>query len=62
VMALACTQPRLEAALSDGPLATPCPHGHDLVFAPGWFCEDCRACVFPDMVRGDDDEPDADYS
>jgi hypothetical protein len=28
------------------------------VFAPGWYCEDCTACVFPDLVRDPDDEPD----
>ena len=57
-LALSCTVPRLEAALADGPLSAPCPCGHELVFAPGWFCEDCTACVFPDLVRDPDDEPD----
>jgi hypothetical protein len=55
---LAPTIPRLEAALSDGPLSTRCPFGHDLVFAPGWWCEDCARCVFPDLVRDCDDEPE----
>lgn len=56
--ALACTIPRLEAALADGPLSARCPCGHDLVFYPGWFCEDCDTCVFPDLVRDADDEPE----
>jgi hypothetical protein len=60
-MALACTIPRLEAALADEPLSARCPEGHDLVFAPGWYCDDCQRCVFPDLVRDADDEPDADY-
>ncbi len=58
--ALSVTIPRLEAAISDGPLSTQCPHGHDLVFAPGWFCDECGDCVFPDLVRDCDDEPDND--
>jgi hypothetical protein len=62
VSALACTIPRLEAALGDGPLCTHCPHGHDLVFGPGWSCDDCGCCVFPDLVRDADDEPDSDFS
>jgi len=57
-MALACTSPRLEAALSDGPLSATCPQGHDLVFSPGWFCDGCNRCVFPDLVRDCDDEPE----
>jgi hypothetical protein len=57
-VALYCTVPRLEAALSDGPLAAPCPGGHGLVFAPGWFCEDCGDCCFPDLLREPDDEPE----
>lgn len=58
-MALGCQIPRLEAALADGPLSAPCPCGHELVFYPGWYCDDCAACVFPDLVRDCDDEPDA---
>jgi hypothetical protein len=58
-MPLGCSIPRLEAGLADGPLLAPCPAGHDLVFAPGWYCDDCRCCVFPDLVRDSDDEPDA---
>jgi hypothetical protein len=52
--------PQLAAALTDEPLSTPCPRGHALVFGPGWFCDDCGACAFPDMLRDCDDEPDAD--
>jgi hypothetical protein len=59
---LSPTIPRLEAALADGPLCTQCPHGHDLVFAPGWWCDDCAACVFPDLIRDADDEPDNDLA
>jgi hypothetical protein len=44
---LRCAVPRLEAA-PDAPLSTRCPRGHDPVFPPGWWCADCRACVFPD--------------
>jgi hypothetical protein len=65
-VSLYCTQPRLEAALADGPLSAPCPHigdcphGHQgcVVFAPGWWCDDRDLCVFPDLVRDCDDEPD----
>jgi hypothetical protein len=46
---------------SDEPLSTPCPHGHDLLFAPGWWCDDCGCCAFPEMLRDADDEPDNDY-
>lgn len=55
---LACKTPRLEAALADGPLSTRCTFGHDLVFAPGWWCDDCGRHLFPDLVRDADDEPD----
>jgi hypothetical protein len=54
-------KPQLEAALGDGPLCAPCPHGHGLLFAPGWWCDDGGAVAFPDMLRDADDEPDADY-
>lgn len=57
-----CTVPRLEAALAEGVPCTQCPHGHDLVFGPGWWCDDCDCCVFPDLVREEDDEPDNDYT
>ncbi len=59
--ALSPTISRLEAALGDGPLSTACPHGHDLVFAPGWCCDDCGACIFPDLLREADDEPDNNF-
>jgi hypothetical protein len=49
------------AALGDEPLSAACPYGHGLVFAPGWFCDECAAVVFTDMLRDADDEPDADY-
>jgi hypothetical protein len=61
-MTLRCTTPRLEAALADGPLSAPCPCGCGLVFAPGWWCDVSGCCVFPDLVREADDEPDQDYS
>jgi hypothetical protein len=54
---LRCTVPRLEAALDDVPSA-PCPQGHGLVFAPGWWCEACDRCVYPELVRDCDDEPE----
>ena len=60
-MALYCTKPRLEAALAEGVQSAPCPCGASLVFAPGWWCEDCEACAFPDLLREADDEPDDDY-
>jgi hypothetical protein len=59
-VALRCTRPRLEAALADGPLSAQCPHGHGLVFAPGWWCEACERCVFPDQLRNPDDESGGD--
>ena len=61
-MTLYCRIPRLEAALADGPLSAVCPCGHGLVFAPGWWCDDCGRCIFPDLIRDADDEPDNDYS
>ena len=63
-MALRCTVPRLEAALSE-PSSARCDCG-ELVFAPGWWCDDCNACAFPlmlldaDYEPNGDDEPDAD--
>jgi len=50
-----------ETFLADGPLSAACPHGHELVFGPGWWCDDCGCCVFPDMLRDVDDEPDRDF-
>lgn len=57
---LQCTIPRLEAALAGEPPSAGCPmgHGHDLVFAPGWWCEACGCCVFPDLLRDADCEPE----
>jgi hypothetical protein len=57
---LYCMTPRLEAALADGPLAAPCPHCDETVFQPGWWCETCGACAFPDLIRDCDEEPDDD--
>jgi hypothetical protein len=54
------TAPRLEAALSLEPSAFPCPDCGALVFAPGWWCEDCQAIAFPSLVLDADYEPDAD--
>ena len=65
-MALRCTVPRLEAALAAEPSSSPCPGCGVLVFAPGWWCDDCASCAFPTMMLdadyepGGDDEPDAD--
>jgi hypothetical protein len=63
---LNCAVPRLEAGLADGPPALPCPRRDVcpsanptcLVFAPGWWCDDRQLCVFPELVRDCDDEPD----
>ena len=66
VMALRCTVPRLEAALGMEPTSARCACG-ELVFAPGWWCDDCNACAFPTMLLdcddepGGDDEPSGDY-
>ena len=70
--ALAPTRPRIEAALSIEPSAAECPQGCGLVFAPGWWCDDCEACAFPTLLLDSDyepeplepdgdDEPDDDY-
>ena len=70
---LAPTRPRIEAALSIEPSAAECPHCGDLVFAPGWWCDDCEACAFPTLLLDSDfedeplesdgdDEPDDDYA
>ena len=60
-MALRCAVPRLEAALADGPLELPCSCGQTVNY-PGWWCDACGCCAFPDLVRDCDDEPDNDYS
>ena len=57
-MTLRCTVPRLEAALADGPLSAPCPCGRELVFAPGWWCDDCQLCCFPTLLLEADYEPE----
>jgi hypothetical protein len=53
------TVQRLEAALGE-PTCFPCPHCGALVFAPGWWCEDCQAVAFPSLVLDADYELDAD--
>jgi hypothetical protein len=58
-LTLRCTVPRLEAALSLEPSSALCACG-ELVFAPGWWCEDCAVCAFLDMLRDCDDEPNGD--
>jgi hypothetical protein len=32
----------------------------ELVFAPGWWCDDCLIIAYPDFVRDCDDEPGGD--
>ena len=69
---LAPTRPRIEAALSIEPSAAECPGCGNLVFAPGWWCDDCETCAFPTLLLDSDfedeplesdgdDEPDDDY-
>jgi hypothetical protein len=60
-MALRPTVPRLEAALSGEPASFPCPGCCQLIFAPGWWCDDCETCAFPTLLLDDDYEPDADF-
>jgi len=63
---LAPTRPRLEAALSSEATCGPCPRCLGLVFAPGWWCDDCQACAYPlalldcDHESNGDEEPDED--
>ena len=70
---LAPTRQRFEVALSLEPSAAQCPQGCGLVFAPGWWCDDCEACAFPTLLLDSDyeadpdepngdDEPDNDYA
>jgi hypothetical protein len=59
-MTLRPTVPRLEAALALEPTSFPCRCGA-LVFAPGWWCDDCEACAFPTLLLDADYEPDADF-
>ena len=58
VSSLACTRPRFEAALDSEPPSSECPHCLDPVFGPGWWCDDCNMCVFPDMILDADYEPE----
>jgi hypothetical protein len=30
----------------------------DPVFGPGWWCENCNVCAFPDMILDADYEPE----
>jgi len=65
-VALRCTTPRLEAALEGEPPSCRCPGQPDrpcgaLIFAPGWWCDDCNACAFPTLLLDADYEPDSDY-
>ena len=60
---LRCTTPRLEAALDL--TAQRCGCG-GLVFAPGWWCDDCNRCAHPlwldcDCEANGDEEPE-DYA
>ena len=57
-MALYCATPRLEAALADGPHSALCCHCDSIVFAPGWWCEDCGKCAFPTLLLDADHEPE----
>ena len=70
---LYCATSRLEAALESEPPASLCPHCGHPVFAPGWWCENCKVCAFPGMILDadyepepvepdDDEEPDDDYA
>jgi hypothetical protein len=45
---------------SDDELLAPCPRGCGLVFAPGWWCDNCQACAYPAMLLDADYEPGAD--
>jgi hypothetical protein len=58
-MRLRPTVPRLEAALGE-PTCFSCPRCGGLVFAPGWWCEDCEAVAFPSLLLDADYEPDDD--
>ena len=55
---LACTRPRFEAALEGEPPSSECPHCLDPVFGPGWWCENCNICAFPEMILDPDYEPE----
>ncbi len=55
---LRCTVPRLEAAI-DPTLAALCQCG-ELVCAPGYWCDDCGKCAFPEMNLDEDHEPNGD--
>lgn len=58
-MALRCTTPRLEVALGLEPSSAPCPGCRALVFAPGWWCDDCQLAALPNALHCDD-EPNGD--
>ena len=40
--------------------SAPCPNGCGLIFAPGWWCDDCEACAFPTLLLDSDFEPEGD--
>jgi hypothetical protein len=56
---LRATVPRLEAAETE-PTSLPCTSCAVLVFAPGWWCDDCLIIAYRDLVRDSDDEPNGD--
>ena len=55
---LSCTIPRLEASLEGEPLLSRCPHCLDPVLGPGWWCDNCNTCAFPEMILDADYEPE----
>ena len=55
---LACMRPRFEAALESEPPSSECSHCLDPVFGPGWWCDNCKSCAFPDMILEADYEPE----
>jgi hypothetical protein len=57
-MALYCTVPRLEAALAGEPPSALCSQCDSIVFAPGWWCDDCQRCCFPTLLLDADHAPE----
>ena len=66
-------RPRFEAALDGEPPSSDCSHCQEPVFGPGWWCDNCNICVYPDMIldadyesepveSDGDEEPDDDLS
>jgi hypothetical protein len=58
-MTLRCTVQRFEVAIGMDHTSAKCGCG-GLVFAPGWWCDDCTLCVFPTLLLDDDHEPNGD--